>query len=479
MYYTNLDYDLSWSPNKKADAPTLIKHVRKDVLKHMEFISTNMQKMDNVLTALNNGDSTLRNTLCKDCRHAIRSKRSQIHGGNGPSHKKRPLKMLPPERLHIVTEITNMLIQLERSTSENKEEEYCTQEEYYQEEIMETKQRYQEELDKLRLEMDNMKKEMNVQQDEKEKALKKSTTETEDLKRRNEELTRKLKSSDQKEKELSSLKNEHLRMKKNLESIELENKKLKKENERKDEELKWNRRPSSGYRKSDNDPDMKRLNEEREKVRKANTEIENLKSKCKDQLRKCQELEKDKMEIEEKNLSLLNDISKKNEEMKSMANQIKELQKQHRKELVLGLCKERSGMGKAMVDMITRELQRRVGGLLDGDNTNLTIKQCTGTSDIPNGPLIVLCLNMSRIGTNIQDALGEIQSDKNVFVMVLHHTSKDNLSSLTPTSLRVTGSELRQLGGIIDMAFSSDSGLYDCDLNNNAIDKITSIMRKY
>ncbi|XP_069116512.1 uncharacterized protein PF3D7_1120000-like [Argopecten irradians] len=432
MLQTNLDYDLSWSSNKKADAPTLIKHVRQDVKKHMDLITMNMQKMDNVSRALNEGDLTLRKILCKDCKHAIRSKRSQIHAGNGPTYKKRALKMLPPERLHIVTEITNMLIQLERSTSDDKEEEYCTQEEYYQQEIMETKQRYQEELDKLRLEMENMKKEMNVQQEEKKKALKKSTTETEDLKKKNEELIKKLKL--------------------------------------KDDELKRNHRPYSGYHKSDNnDGDIKRLN----------AEIESLKSICNNHIRKCEELETTIKGMEEKNVSLLNDISNKNEEMKSMANQIKELQKQHRKELVLGLCKERSGMGKAMVDMITRELQRRVGGLLDGDNTNLTIKQCTGTSDIPNGPLIVLCLNMSRIGTNIQDALGEIQSDKNVFVMVLHHTSKDNLSSLTPTSLRVTGSELRQLGGIIDMAFSSDSGLYDCDLNNNAIDKITSIMRKY
>ncbi|XP_033734790.1 uncharacterized protein LOC117323589 [Pecten maximus] len=161
-----------------------------------------------------------------------------------------------------------------------------------------------------------------------------------------------------------------------------------------------------------------------------------------------------------------------------MKTQIKELQKQNKREIVMGLCKQRSGMGKAMVDMITKELKRRVGGLL-GHNIELTLRQCTGTSDIPNGPLVVLCLNMSRIGTNIQDALGGIQTDKNVYVLVLHHTNKENLSSLTPTSLRVTGSELRQLGGIIDMAFSSDSGLYECDLNDNAIDKMTSIMRKY
>lgn len=73
--------------------------------------------------------------------------------------------------------------------------------------------------------------------------------------------------------------------------------------------------------------------------------------------------------------------------------------------VVMGLRSERSGMGKAMVDMVTREVTRHLQQYLVRENISLNIKPCQTPEQVPNGPLVVLCLNMSRVGANIQDAL--------------------------------------------------------------------------
>lgn len=150
-----------------------------------------------------------------------------------------------------------------------------------------------------------------------------------------------------------------------------------------------------------------------------------------------------------------------------------------KKDLVMGIRGDRSGMGKTMVDVFTKALTSRLQDRLDRENVTLTTKSCHTAADIPNGPLVVLCLNMSRVGTNIQETLTGITAARDVFVIVLHQTSEDNLSSLTPTSLRVSGSEFRRLGGILDMAFTSDKMLYDCDINNSSVEKLAMILMKY
>ncbi|XP_069116489.1 interaptin-like [Argopecten irradians] len=182
--------------------------------------------------------------------------------------------------------------------------------------------------------------------------------------------------------------------------------------------------------------------------------------------------------MEEENAQLKAERDKQREEIQQCNQQIEELKKPRKKRIVLGLRSERSGLGKSLVDMVTREMTTRLQKRLDVYNLNLVVSFSQISSEVTNGFQIALCLNMSRVGTNIVDSIKGMKVDRDLFVMVLHHTNKENLSSLTPTSHRVTGSEVRQLGGILDMAFSSDSGLYDCDLNNAAMEKIAVILKK-
>ncbi|OWF38232.1 Laminin subunit alpha-2 [Mizuhopecten yessoensis] len=174
------------------------------------------------------------------------------------------------------------------------------------------------------------------------------------------------------------------------------------------------------------------------------------------------------------------ELVKKDEEINNLKTVLEESRRLKKKVVVMRLLRtSRSGLGKTMVDMVTKELTRQLGERLDSKSFDFSIVLSETPTDVSNGPLFVLCLNMSRVGTNIQDALEGTEGGRDVYVLVLHHTNKDNLSTLTPTSLRVTGSEIRQLGGIIDLAFSSNSGLYECDLNITAIGKIATVLKKF
>ncbi|XP_060085486.1 uncharacterized protein LOC132564889 [Ylistrum balloti] len=177
---------------------------------------------------------------------------------------------------------------------------------------------------------------------------------------------------------------------------------------------------------------------------------------------------------------LKGNLAKKDEEFHKIKMELEECQRVKRKAVVMTLLRSsRSGLGKTMVDMVIKELTRYLEGRFDSNSTDISIVLCETSTNASKGPLFVLCLNMSRVGTNIQDALEGTKSHRDVYVLVLHHTNKDNLSEMTPTSLRVTGSELRQLGGIIDMAFTSENGLYECGLNNTAVDKIVTALKRY
>ncbi|XP_033734784.1 protein lava lamp-like isoform X2 [Pecten maximus] len=215
--------------------------------------------------------------------------------------------------------------------------------------------------------------------------------------------------------------------------------------------------------------DTHRILQEKEQIektlQKTNSELTLTKS----------QLEKSRTE----NKALTDDIRDKGMELQTLREHLEGYRHQRKKSIVMGLHCSRSGLGKPLVEMVVRELTKGVQDRLDRNSTNLAIQFSHTPSEVTCWLKVVLCLNMSGVGTNILDVLKGMKGDRDVFVLVLHHTNKANLSSVTPTSHRITGSELRQLGGILDMAFSSDSGLYNCDLNNNAIDKIASVLKKY
>ncbi|XP_033730453.1 uncharacterized protein LOC117319839 [Pecten maximus] len=133
-----------------------------------------------------------------------------------------------------------------------------------------------------------------------------------------------------------------------------------------------------------------------------------------------------------------------------------------------------------MVEMVSKELTRLLDQRFDSRSVDFNVVYSDTSASLSHGVLFALCLNKSNIVTSIQDALQETKGRRDTFVLVMHHTAIENLPHMTPTRTRVARSNIElQLEEIIDMAFSSDNGLYECDLNNVAVDKIESIMKRF
>lgn len=93
-------------------------------------------------------------------------------------------------------------------------------------------------------------------------------------------------------------------------------------------------------------------------------------------------------------------------------------------------------------------------------------------------PLIVLCINASRLGTDVSNALQNINCEPSVAVVVLHHKEVHALPS-QPSEKLLVGAQYRQIGAIVDIAFLKSKGLYPCDMNEKALDRLTSFIKNF
>ncbi|XP_041353169.1 uncharacterized protein LOC121371385 [Gigantopelta aegis] len=93
-------------------------------------------------------------------------------------------------------------------------------------------------------------------------------------------------------------------------------------------------------------------------------------------------------------------------------------------------------------------------------------------------PAILLCINVSRVGTDVANALKDMKADYNVAVVVLHHKDIHVLPKLSSVK-SLTGQEFQNLGTIVDMAFWKEKGLHQCDMNQQAIQKLSDFLKMF
>ncbi|XP_046379400.2 uncharacterized protein LOC124151119 [Haliotis rufescens] len=93
-------------------------------------------------------------------------------------------------------------------------------------------------------------------------------------------------------------------------------------------------------------------------------------------------------------------------------------------------------------------------------------------------PAILLCVNVSRLGTDVSNALKDVRASEDVAVVVLHHKDVHVLPKLS-SEKSLTGAEFQELGAIVDMAFWKEKGLHQCDINQTAIMKLADFLADY
>ncbi|XP_053389409.1 uncharacterized protein LOC123537540 [Mercenaria mercenaria] len=137
-------------------------------------------------------------------------------------------------------------------------------------------------------------------------------------------------------------------------------------------------------------------------------------------------------------------------------------------------CQKRSDqMGLALQEIMTQLSGKEIFG-----NTKVAFIVCEQSTDIqPNLPLLALCFNASRIGTDATNAIQGIKKSENTALLILHH--KDEHALPNQSSERVLADpEFKSLGGIFDIAFLAGKGIYLCERNTLAIVGITTFLTK-
>ncbi|XP_060590934.1 uncharacterized protein LOC132745934 [Ruditapes philippinarum] len=121
-----------------------------------------------------------------------------------------------------------------------------------------------------------------------------------------------------------------------------------------------------------------------------------------------------------------------------------------------------------MVSNIIDELRKMLVKQLNVERRILQLIVCQNKDDVnPEIPLFVLCINASRLGADVSSILQDLNVSSNVSVLIFHHKDIHALPNQS-SELVLTGPVFKDLGGIFDIAFLSEKGIYDCTMNQES-----------
>lgn len=195
----------------------------------------------------------------------------------------------------------------------------------------------------------------------------------------------------------------------------------------------------------------------KEKLKSSQLDVDKLSAKLADKDRINYDLVRRKLEIEEKCKQLERD-----------------LEQRSRKEIGVGF---HTTVAPSMSSLILGGLTSRLTDRLAGEKVDLVRQAYSGGPDV-NFPLLVVCVNVSRIGADAKEALKGIPKAKDVALLVFHHKEAHALPSQTSDKI-LTGADFSGLGSIIDLAFLSQRGIYECDMNTVGIERVASFLLQY
>nr|XP_022333946.1 TATA element modulatory factor-like [Crassostrea virginica]XP_022333947.1 TATA element modulatory factor-like [Crassostrea virginica]XP_022333948.1 TATA element modulatory factor-like [Crassostrea virginica] len=135
-----------------------------------------------------------------------------------------------------------------------------------------------------------------------------------------------------------------------------------------------------------------------------------------------------------------------------------EIERISRAEIAVGF---HTTLAATMSSIVLEGLTSRLADRLAMEKVDLVRQPYSGNTDYC-WPLLVVCVNVSRIGADAKEALKGIPkgSNKDVALLVFHHKEAHALPSQTSDKI-LTGSDFNHLGTIIDLAFLSQKGIYN------------------
>lgn len=224
--------------------------------------------------------------------------------------------------------------------------------------------------------------------------------------------------------------------------------------------------------KSERDEHIERLNStqktNKEQYEKSIQRLEDENKRYKEKLKSSQ------LDVADKD-RINYDLVRRKLEIEEKCKQLeRDLEQRSRKEIGVGF---HTTVAPSMSSLILGGLTSRLTDRLAGEKVDLVRQAYSGGPDV-NFPLLVVCVNVSRIGADAKEALKGIPKAKDVALLVFHHKEAHALPSQTSDKI-LTGADFSGLGSIIDLAFLSQRGIYECDMNNVGIERVASFLLQY
>nr|XP_034323248.1 uncharacterized protein LOC117688820 [Crassostrea gigas] len=139
-----------------------------------------------------------------------------------------------------------------------------------------------------------------------------------------------------------------------------------------------------------------------------------------------------------------------------------------------------SSMNERISNAVRSELQSILSQHVEATrDKKLEIVPLEDPKSVPaNKPLIVLCINASRLGTDVEQALQLVTCSRSVTVAVIHHKEYHALPPQASEKL-LHSEKIRELYAVVDIAFLTNKGMYACDMNNKSLEKLTNFICEF
>ncbi|XP_071161982.1 GRIP and coiled-coil domain-containing protein 2-like [Mytilus edulis] len=135
-----------------------------------------------------------------------------------------------------------------------------------------------------------------------------------------------------------------------------------------------------------------------------------------------------------------------------------------------------AAVNKELCDKMMTELEDMLSTQFELNDSIIEIEKYKDPPPDSRVPLIVICINASRLGTDVNQALSHVNRSRTTAVVVLHHKEYHALPR-QPSEKMLIGSDYKHIGAIVDIAYLTTKGVYPCDMNEKSLDRLVNFIK--
>ncbi|VDI11094.1 Hypothetical predicted protein [Mytilus galloprovincialis] len=135
-----------------------------------------------------------------------------------------------------------------------------------------------------------------------------------------------------------------------------------------------------------------------------------------------------------------------------------------------------AAVNKELCDKMMTELENMLSMQFELNDSIIEIEKYKDPPPDSRVPLIVICINASRLGTDVNQALSHVNRSRTIAVVVLHHKEYHALPR-QPSEKMLIGSDYKHIGAIVDIAYLTTKGVYPCDMNEKSLDRLVNFIK--